>query len=415
MKGKKSIRKQLMSMGILPIVTLGVLLFSSAVVLMYSMYSSAIREELETSTYILKGCFDLTVRGDYTYERDVLKKGDVNISDSTMLYEIKDNSDVDTTIFYGDTRIMTTVENSYGVSAVGTKANTEIACRVLDEGENYFSENVDISDMRYIGYYTPLMNDDGTVIGMVFAGKPKIKVYRSIANAMIVFLFFTLLVLMAVSIIWKRYSKSLITDVGLIKSYLHTITDGNLAVTMDERIVQREDEIGEIGIYAEKMCGALKSMVELDPLTQLYNRRTSATMLQNLVEEGKEFTVAMGDIDFFKGINDNYGHACGDYILKGISALIQENVRECGFASRWGGEEFLLIYELEPEKAKEKVEVLLEAIRNKSFAYEEEPIRVTMTIGVKERDCTLTYEKAIQIADDNLYKGKKNGRNQIVY
>ena len=156
-------------------------------------------------------------------------------------------------------------------------------------------------------------------------------------------------------------------------------------------------------------------MVEQDSLTLLYNRRTCNRMLKNLVEEKKKFTVVMADIDWFKKINDQYGHACGDYILRSVSSIIKESVKGCGFASRWGGEEFLLIYELDLNETRNKVETLLQTIRDMDFEYEQQHIHLTMTIGVKEMESDVSYEKIIKVADDNLYAGKRNGRNQIVY
>lgn len=415
MKRKKSIRRKMTLIGILPIVFLGITIFVFGAVLIYGMHAETVRDELETSTYVLKGCFDLTVRGDYTYSQDVLMKGDVNISDSTMLYEIKNNSDVDTTIFWGDTRVLTTVENEYGASVVGTQASADVVECVLNRGENYFSKNLIIGDTDYIGYYTPLLNDDGTVVGMVFAGKPKNTVYDKIITIMVVFLLVTLVVILCSLITWRRYSERLIKDIELINTYLHNITDGDLNATMDAGVIRREDEIGEIGIHATKMCGALKIMVEQDSLTLLYNRRTCNRMLKKLVENKKPFTVVMADIDWFKKINDQYGHACGDHILRSVSSIIRESVKECGFASRWGGEEFLMIYELDFEKTKDKVEALVQTIRDTGFEYEGQTVRVTMTVGVKEMDLDVPYEKIIKIADDNLYTGKRNGRNQIVY
>lgn len=412
---KRSIRWKLTVLGILPIVLLGVTIFVFGAFLIYSMHSDAIREELETSTHVLKGCFDLTVRGDYTYNQDVLKKGDVNISDSTMLYEIKNNSDVDTTIFWGDTRVLTTVENSYGVSAVGTQASAEVVDSVLDNGQNYFSRDLIIGDSQYIGYYTPLFNEDGSIVGMVFAGKPKLEVYLKVAQLMLIFMTLTLVVVVCALIVWRRFSRGLIADINSIQDYLHNIADGDLNAVIDSSVINREDEIGEIGIYATKMCGALKIMVEQDSLTLLYNRRTCNRLLRKLVDENRSFTVVMGDIDWFKKINDEYGHACGDYILKNVSAIMRESVKGCGFASRWGGEEFLLVYELDIDEAKDKIEDLLKNIRERDFQYEGQVIKVSMTIGVKEMEEGIPYEKIIKKADDKLYTGKRNGRNQIVY
>lgn len=411
---RQSIRWKIFSIILLPTTLLGLAVFVFGIYLIYEFASENIREELETTTYVLKGCFDLTVRGDYTYDGEILMKGDVNISDSTMLYDIKDSAGVDTTVFWGDVRVLTTVENEYGISAVGTKAEKEVAGIVIDQGENYYSNNVTVNGSRYIGYYTPLLNGK-TVVGMVFAGKPMKIVYLRIGEIMLWFLIFTVLAILFAAVISRKFSEGLILDINGIKQYLHRISDGDFADSVDDRIAGRQDEIGEIGVYADKMRLALKTLVELDALTSLYNRRSCNNRLKTLVKHQKQFTIVMCDIDWFKKINDQYGHDCGDYILTSISEMIRESIADCGFASRWGGEEFLLIYELDFEKVKEKVEALAKQIRENEFSYNEQQIKVTMTFGVKEAEQGVAYEEIIKAADERLYVGKRDGRNQIVY
>ena len=414
-KDRKSIRWKLLSVVLIPTIFLGIIIIFLGIFLIYGYYAQSVYDEVKTATYILKGCFDLTVRGDYSYENAILKKGNVNISDSTMLYEIKEESQIDTTIFWQDIRVITTVENEYGVSAVGTKADDDVIQAVLERGENYFSRNIVIDGRKYIGYYTPLQNEDQEFVGMVFAGKPVKLVYRKIGSVILWFLGFSIIAVMIAAVMSKRFSQGLIMDIGLIKQYLHTISHGELTAVIDERITKRQDEIGEIGIYANKMCDDLKKMVELDPLTSLYNRRSCNNRIQALVKEDKPFTIVMCDIDWFKKVNDQYGHDCGDYILVQISEVLKESVKSHGFVSRWGGEEFLLIYELGMEEVVEKVKTLLEQIQNHSFEYHNQKIEITMTFGIQKMKKGADYEDALKIADDKLYKGKRNGRNQIVF
>lgn len=412
---RNSIKWKLLSISLLPTILLGSAIFIFGILLIYGLAADNIHDELETTTYVLKGCFNLTVRGDYTYEDGMLKKGSINISDSTMLYDIKNESEIDTTIFWQDTRILTTIENQYGVSAAGTKADGEVAYRVLEEGENFFAKRIQIDGKDYIGYYTPLQNDGGEIVGMIFAGKPTEIVYRNVGKIILWFLIFSMLAILFSSVSSRKFSREMIEDIDLIKQYLHTISDGNLVGSIDRRITKRKDEIGEIGIYADKMRMALKNLIELDSLTALYNRRSCNNQIKALIKENKEFTVVMCDIDWFKKINDQYGHDCGDYILTSISAMIRDSVEGCGFASRWGGEEFLLIYRLDLQDVKQKVELLAERIRDYIFEYENRQVRVTMTFGIKEMAGNVPYEEIIKEADDKLYTGKRNGRNQIVY
>lgn len=411
---KKSIRWKLLSINLLPTIVLGIAISIIGIYLIYSFSENNIHNELMSTTHLLKGCFDLTVRGDYTFDGDSFKKGAIDISDSTMLFDIKSNSNIDTTIFWGDTRVMTTVENQYGASAVGTKAAEDVIQTVLVQGENYYSKNLLVDGQEYIGYYTPLRNSDQTIIGMVFAGRQVRTVYENIRDTMLYFLLFSILALVLATIMSGRFSRGMIKDIGLIEKYLHTIADGDFTASMDERLLGRDDEIGEIGIYANKMCNDLKSLVELDSLTTLYNRRSCNNQIKALMKEDSAFTVVMCDVDYFKRINDQYGHDCGDYVLTTISGMMKTSVEDCGFASRWGGEEFLLVYKLEFSEAKKKVEELADKIREFDFTYKDQQMSITLTFGMKKKEQGMPYEEIINAADNKLYLGKRNGRNQIV-
>ena len=128
---RKGIRRSLLLMVTLPTVILTVFVLSIGVLLFYHFYSQSIRDELASTTTMMVDCLDLTVRGDYEYENGILLKGNMNITDSTMLYKVKEKSGIDTTIFWGGTRILTTVEDQYGVSAAGTSAEKKVTDVVL--------------------------------------------------------------------------------------------------------------------------------------------------------------------------------------------------------------------------------------------------------------------------------------------
>ena len=412
--GKKSIKAQLLSMVLFPILTLGALTIFIGVSLLYTFYSNSVHDELKSTTKMLLNSLDLTVRGDYRYINEMLMKGDINITDSTILYRIKDESSIDTSIFWGDKRILTTVENDSGLSAVGTTADDDVKQTVLVNGSEYFSENLQILGEDYIGYYTPLANSSEGIVGMMFAGKKKSIVYYEIGKLIAWFVLFSGIVMLLGAFVSKKYSKAMITDIATITHYLSSISHGDLTVTLGERIEKRQDEIGEIGTYATKMRQNLQQLIEMDPLTSLFNRRSCNQKIYSLMENNNIFTVVMCDIDWFKKVNDNYGHDAGDYVLKVISLILQNTVEGCGFASRWGGEEFLLIFKLPLDKALPKIETLQKEVREFSFSYEENEFKVTMTFGVQERTESLMYEQLIREADNKLYIGKKSGRDRIV-
>ena len=123
----------------------------------------------------------------------------------------------------------------------------------------------------------------------------------------------------------------------------------------------------------------------------------------------------MADIDFFKKINDYYGHAAGDEVLKSVSSILAEYAKKNGgWFSRWGGEEFLgVIPEKNSSQVREMLEELIEIVRTTEFRYNDEAIAVTMTLGASVHNIGENMDVTIKRADDLLYKGKQNGRNRF--
>lgn len=410
----KGIRKKLLPIVILPIVLLSLLITIIGVSLFYGFYTQSIRDELVATTDTLLDCLNFAESGDYRYENEMLFKGDLNITDSAMLLRIKEQSQIDTTIFWSDLRIITTLEDNYGVSAVGTRADSAVSDAVLKEGKSFFPKKLMINGRAYIGYYVPLENVSGEIVGMIFAGKQKDLVYRRIIEVVMWFASFSVITVVISIWITLKFTSYMVSDINDINQFLRMISEGNLRVGLGEHIINRDDEIGSIGLYAMKMRDDIKSLIEKDPLTGLYNRRTCHIRLDRTVQRKETYSVVMCDIDFFKQVNDTYGHDAGDYVLTEISSLIKRNVTDCGFASRWGGEEFLLVYKLGLGDAVEKVGQLRQSILEHTFNYEGTKLPVTMTFGVAGGTQDMHCEKVIKDADEKLYVGKNNGRNRIV-
>ena len=122
----------------------------------------------------------------------------------------------------------------------------------------------------------------------------------------------------------------------------------------------------------------------------------------------------MGDIDFFKKFNDTYGHDCGDLVLRDIASIFNEYMLGKGFAVRWGGEEFLIIFEdADLTKALGLLKVLRQKVLDHVIEYESNKLGVTMTFGLVQGDMR-DIDDIVKEADELLYIGKQNGRNRIV-
>lgn len=155
-----------------------------------------------------------------------------------------------------------------------------------------------------------------------------------------------------------------------------------------------------------------------DILTGLYNRRKALEYLSGLQppSASSHISLCICDIDFFKKVNDNYGHDIGDEVLKNIAQTMKTTLNEQCLVARWGGEEFLLVF---PTSNGAKALILLENLRNKikslQFHANEKTFSVSMTFGLSEYDYSADINALIKEADKKLYIGKENGRDQIVY
>jgi len=164
----------------------------------------------------------------------------------------------------------------------------------------------------------------------------------------------------------------------------------------------------------------IRSEAYLDELTKLYNRRKMREIIGNFHEEavktGTHYCIAMFDIDNFKKINDSYGHAAGDYVLTTISKILIENCSDTAKVCRWGGEEFLFIeqYKTDNFECIDRIESIRKSIEKYPFIYEKYSFNLTVTAGVSTFSGDATIAKIIAKADENLYLGKNNGKNQII-
>ncbi|WP_250277785.1 GGDEF domain-containing protein [[Clostridium] colinum] len=164
----------------------------------------------------------------------------------------------------------------------------------------------------------------------------------------------------------------------------------------------------------------LKNIVNIDTLTGIYNRRGMNEKIKRQIEQfkydNKVFSIGICDIDNFKRINDTYGHDCGDIILKAIADILINNSKKYNIkVCRWGGEEFLILIKDNILSSNKICESILDDVREYCLNYNDESIKVTMTIGLAEfNNENDKIDKVLKNADINLYKGKSSTKNCVV-
>ena len=166
----------------------------------------------------------------------------------------------------------------------------------------------------------------------------------------------------------------------------------------------------------ERINQELQRQAERDELTGLYNRRKINLILRELrkttLRYQKDFAVILIDIDFFKVINDTFGHATGDRVLKNIAHILQSNIRDVDSCGRWGGEEFIVIC---PDANCSGAQPLAERLRQAiSMCCFHESQRVTASFGVACHRHHTTLTSLLNAADILLYEAKEKGRNQVI-
>ena len=168
---------------------------------------------------------------------------------------------------------------------------------------------------------------------------------------------------------------------------------------------------------ATKSEKALTSRLMHDKLTGLPNRYFVADFLDKLLKSGSltKYWVALADIDDFKHVNDTYGHNCGDLVLENVANLLQESLPGAQVC-RWGGEEFLAVGLIgnDMESQIELLDRVRKTVAGHPLWYEEHRVCVTITLGVAAYKDGYTTSEWINAADEKLYEGKNNGKNQVV-
>lgn len=420
-KTNKSFKISFLYAAIIPLLVAGIIISAVS----YSRQKKNIYDEIDTEmeymAFTIANSYDAMYPGQYEIVKSdtiiALKKGNSYIT-SEFIDDIKEDTGLEITVFYDDVRMLTTICDENGERILGSKMNSVIRKDVIENDKSKFYDKVIIGKKKYFAYYLPLHNGDSNVIGAICVLKYAKEVNGMIANSVI-----PLLVIIAFSIALVvffviKYFAGVSNAFNNVGNFLKEVEGGNLNAIMNDKVLAREDEIGEMATYAVKMQKSIRSLVQKDALTKLYNRRFCNERIKLIdkksQDSGESYAICISDIDFFKKVNDTYGHDAGDMVLVAVANTLRRFMNGKGFAARWGGEEFLLVFERKTvDEAEQVINDLLNEIRAIDVVYGEQIIKVTMSAGVANA-YGIEYEKAIKTADDRLYYAKTHGRNQVV-
>ena len=196
-------------------------------------------------------------------ENNELVKGDLNISQTPDLVdEIKEGTDIDVTIFYGDTRYMSSIIDENGQRIIGTQAGPRAIENVLGKGEEFFATDAVVNNADYFGYYIPLLDfQTNEVIGMVFAGMPQAEAKAQIRRIIVLIVALVIIVgLICAGIIFFAVNK-MVKHLEDGVTALSRLSEGKLNIRLDDKLLNEKDEIGDICRAIEKMKENLSGII----------------------------------------------------------------------------------------------------------------------------------------------------------
>lgn len=213
--------------------------------------------------------------------------------------------------------------------------------------------------------------------------------------------------------------------------YLNDLLDINfkLEETVNERTVElieknrllkeEKNKLNEANLQLTNLNKKLEALSRRDPLTKLPNRRELLDKFKYEIDRLKikrnSITIIIADIDYFKKINDLYGHVCGDYVLIEVPKIFRKILREEGIISRYGGEEYVILLPDADIKYSEFIaEELRESLEKTVFNYNGNEFNVTASFGVYNFNDEFNFINCIERADIALYDAKNSGRNKVV-
>jgi diguanylate cyclase (GGDEF)-like protein len=160
----------------------------------------------------------------------------------------------------------------------------------------------------------------------------------------------------------------------------------------------------------------LKHELQYDGLTKVFNRKYFLHVAEDAIEKSKkgahDISVVMVDIDFFKKVNDTYGHQAGDEVLVSVAKILSSSLRELDIIARYGGEEFIIFMMTDAKNAFDVIEKIRLKIENFTFADKPE-LKITVSFGIAQHHKNESLEELIKRADRALYQSKNGGRNRI--
>ena len=258
------LKKKILSVAVLPVLLLGIVTIVITLTQVKSSLISEVKDSLSGTAATTLAAYNQHSGSYLRADNGDVWKGGYNISKSeSLLDNIKEESGMDVTFFYGNERIMTSAKDRDGNRILGSPAGEKIVEKVLKGGENYFSSSVSLDGTLNYGYYIPVYQKgtDSEPIGMIFAGVDKQAKDNTINGIILMVLFSVIFVMAACIVIAVIMSVSITKSLQKGISEVQKVADGELGSPIEEKLLKRNDEVGDLAKAIDTLQKALQNIV----------------------------------------------------------------------------------------------------------------------------------------------------------
>ena len=258
------LKKKILSVAVLPVLLLGIVTIVITLTQVKSSLISEVKDSLSGTAATTLAAYNQHSGSYLRADNGDVWKGGYNISKSeSLLDNIKEESGMDVTFFYGNERIMTSAKDRDGNRILGSPAGEKIVEKVLKGGENYFSSSVSLDGTLNYGYYIPIYQKgtDSEPIGMIFAGVDKQAKDNTINGIILMVLLSVIFVMAACIVIAVIMSVSITRSLQKGISKVQKVADGELGSPIEEKLLKRNDEVGDLAKAIDTLQKALQNIV----------------------------------------------------------------------------------------------------------------------------------------------------------
>ena len=254
-----------------------------------------LEEELRNTGMTILQNYESSNTDNYEYKNDIFSKGDIKISEEfNYIDKLKEKTGLYVTIFYNDTRVITNIMKENGERFIGTKADPKVIDAVIKNGEMFYTSNISINGIECAANYIPIKQPNGgQVIGMVFVGKDRTIVDSDMSKLNTISFICQIVIILILSLLASISIRQTVKVMKYSTNNLIKVKDGDLSIKIDEKMLKRTDEIGDVIRGTDNLIQSLRDILNNIIITS----KTLEAFSSNFNESAENISGSMANIN----------------------------------------------------------------------------------------------------------------------